>query len=67
MCLAHDRGTLRIGTVPSVDLNSIVSAVLFGLIALAIVVRRRAKRADRKRDEREAHERQQAGDGNSLY
>ncbi|MEH3053629.1 MAG: hypothetical protein PGN13_06395 [Patulibacter minatonensis] len=48
------------------DLNAIVSLVLFGSIPLVIVVRSRAKRADRKRDERE-RARRASGSDRSLY
>lgn len=50
-----------------VDLNAIVSIVLFGSIPLVIVVRSRAKRADRRRDAEEAAARDRRGNERSLY
>jgi hypothetical protein len=52
-----------------VDPNSFVSLVLFGLVALLVIVRGRAKRADRKRDAREAAARRSGDQGNgpALY
>jgi len=50
-----------------VDLNSVVSLVLFGAVALMLVVRRRSKRADRRRDAREAQARERSSEERSRY
>ena len=49
------------------DLNSIVSIVLFGSVGLMFVVRRRSKRSDRKRDAAETAARQPRDDERSLF
>jgi hypothetical protein len=50
-----------------VDLNSVVSIVLFGSVGLMFFARHRAKRSDRKRDAAEAAARKPAGDERPLY
>ena len=52
-----------------VDVNSLISTLMLGLVVVLVVVRGRAKRSDRKRDAREAEarERQGRGSGRSLY
>ncbi len=61
------RGTHRPVTVAGVDLHTLITWLLTIAVVIVLVVRGRAKRSDRKREEERSRPGRDADGGRSLY